>query len=479
MFGVVHACRGTLDDELFAQWQAHLCGLCLQLRDTRGQLARTLTNTDAIALSVLTEAQQVEPAGRRTAGPCPLRGMRTARVLPAGSAATRLGAAASLTLAAAKAQDLRAEHAHQLGMPTLRSRAGSALAEPLRRRALADAPMARALHAPDALDRLARQGAVEAAIRPGDSVLTVTVPTAEATAEIFAASAVVAGRAENEAPLREMGSAFGTLAHLLDAVTDLDDDRRTGSFNPITATGTPLAQVRRECARLVHRIRRAFDRLILTDGRLARALLVDGTHAALHRAFDPAPVVVRTDGRSAATGTPTEAAPTAGTPTAGALFIGVPTAGVPTVGVPTVGAPTVGAPTAGRPGSAPPDPYAPDPYAPDPSAPDPSAPGPSAPGPGGPSAPGPGGPQWPGAPGAPADKPPTEPTPPPRPPFWPNVLPWIAVYCTGYACCASHENPCTGKQHDAGRTGCDGSCCECADCCNCCDGDCCCDCSCN
>ncbi len=419
MFGVVHACRRTLDDELFAQWQAHLCGLCLQLRDSRGQLARALTNTDAIALSVLTEAQQAEPAGRRTAGPCPLRGMRTARVVPSGSAATRLGAAASLTLAAAKAQDLRAEQAHHLGLPTLRSRAGSALAQPLRRRALADEPMARAMHAPDALDRLARQGAVEAGIRSGDSILTVTAPTADATAEIFAASAMVAGRPENEPALREMGSAFGTLAHLLDAVTDLDDDRRTGSFNPITATGTPLEQVRRECRRLVHRIRRAFDRLVLTDGRLARALLVDGTHAALHRAFDPPPGACAT----------------------------------------TAAAPASGQAAAGQPGSAPPDPSAPAP-------PDPSAPGP-------------GGPQWPGAPGAPPNKPPAGPPEPPRPPFWPNLLPWIAVYCTGYACCASHENPCTGKQHTAGCSGCDGSCCECGDCCDCCDGDCCCDCGCN
>src|SRR6476469_3072967 len=217
MFGVVHACRRTLDDELFSQWQAHLCGLCLQLRDSRGQLARALTNTDAIALSVLTEAQQVEPAGRRTAGPCPLRGMRTARVLPAGSAATRLGAAASLTLAAAKAQDLRAERAHHLGMPTLRGRAGSALAEPLRRRALADAPMARAMHATATLDGLARQGAVEAGIRPGDSIRTLISFNDTATTEIFAASAVVAGRPENDVALREMGSAFGTLAHLLDA----------------------------------------------------------------------------------------------------------------------------------------------------------------------------------------------------------------------------------------------------------------------
>ncbi len=406
MFGVVHACRSTLDDELFSQWQAHLCGLCLQLRDSRGQLARTLTNTDAIALSVLTEAQQCRPTARRTAGPCPLRGMRTARVLPAGSAPTRLGAAASLTLAAAKAQDLRAERMHHLGMPTLRDRAGSALADPLRRRALADAPMARAMHAADTLDVLARQGQVEAATVPGDSVLTVTAPTALATAAIFAASARVAGRPENEPALREMGSAFGTLAHLLDAVTDQAKDRRTGSFNPITATGTPVAQVRRECWRLVRRIRVAFDRLALTDGRLARALLVDGTHAAVHRAFD---------------------APS-----------------------------TCAAPAGGSP-----------------------YPGPSGPsGPSGPPVrPGEPGPAWPGAPEQAPDKPPSG---PPNPPFWPNLLPWIAVYCTGYACCAAHENPCTGRQHQAGCSGCDGSCCDCGDCCDCCDGDgCCCDCDCN
>lgn len=380
MFGVVHACRRTLEDELFSQWQAHLCGLCLQLRDSRGQLSRALTNTDAIALSVLTEAQQATPAGRRTAGPCPLRGMRTARVVPAGSASTRLGAAASLTLAAAKAEDLRAERAHHLGIPTLRGRAGSALADPLRRRALADEPMARAMHATDALDGLARQGAVEAAVRPGDSLLTVTAPTAEASAEIFVASATVAGRPENEPLLRELGSAFGTLAHLLDAVVDLEDDSRTGSFNPITATDTPREQVRHQCWRQVRRIRVTFDGLVLTDGgRLARALLVDGTHAAVHRAFD----------------------------TTGAICASPP-------------------------------------------------------------------PNWPGAPGKAPDKPPLD---RPKPPFWPNLLPWIGVYCTGYACFASHENPCTGRQHQAGCSGCDGcGCDDCGDCCDC-DG-CCCDCNC-
>jgi hypothetical protein len=36
---------------------AHLCGLCLTLRDLRGQNARFVTNYDGLLVSVLTEAQ--------------------------------------------------------------------------------------------------------------------------------------------------------------------------------------------------------------------------------------------------------------------------------------------------------------------------------------------------------------------------------------------------------------------------------------
>lgn len=68
-------------------WQTQLCGLCLGLRDGHGQLARAATNTDAIVLGVLTEAQQTLTLERTDAGPCPLRGMRKASVAPADSPA--------------------------------------------------------------------------------------------------------------------------------------------------------------------------------------------------------------------------------------------------------------------------------------------------------------------------------------------------------------------------------------------------------
>ena len=79
LFGIVRPCTHRLTDHLKTQWMAHLCGLCLALRADHGQFARVVTNYDGLIVSVLTEAQTgVTDSGRRTAGPCPLRAMRTA-----------------------------------------------------------------------------------------------------------------------------------------------------------------------------------------------------------------------------------------------------------------------------------------------------------------------------------------------------------------------------------------------------------------
>jgi hypothetical protein len=82
---------------------AHLCGLCLALRDDHGQLARAVTNYDGLVVSALVEAQSDAVGSRRKAGPCPLRGMRTAPVTQGDGA--RLAASVSLVLASAKIHD--------------------------------------------------------------------------------------------------------------------------------------------------------------------------------------------------------------------------------------------------------------------------------------------------------------------------------------------------------------------------------------
>ncbi|MEV5135863.1 DUF5685 family protein, partial [Streptomyces sp. NPDC053705] len=104
VFGIVRPCTHRLSEGLKTEWMAHLCGLCLALRADHGQFARVVTNYDGLIVSVLTEAQAERSDGRRrTAGPCPLRSMRTAPV--ARGEGARLAAAVSLVLASAKVRD--------------------------------------------------------------------------------------------------------------------------------------------------------------------------------------------------------------------------------------------------------------------------------------------------------------------------------------------------------------------------------------
>src|SRR5215468_183761 len=120
MFGIIRPCRHRLGGELRSAWQAHLCGMCLSLRDDHGQLARLATNYDGLIISVLAEAQAppgTDPS-RRRAGPCPLRGMRRADVVTGDFA--RLAATVSLVLAAAKARDHAADGDGLAGRPGLR-----------------------------------------------------------------------------------------------------------------------------------------------------------------------------------------------------------------------------------------------------------------------------------------------------------------------------------------------------------------------
>ncbi|MEU0588119.1 DUF5685 family protein [Streptomyces sp. NPDC006132] len=282
MFGIVRPCRHRLGEKLTSQWMAHLCGLCLALRGDHGQFARIVTNYDGLLISVLTEAQaDTGAAGRRTAGPCPLRGMRTASV--AHGEGARLAAAVSLVLASAKLRD------HVIDGDGLLAR--RPVARAARRVAASwDAAGARtgtAVGFDTALlvDAVDRQTGIEALAGPGTPVLTVTEPTETATAAAFAHTAVLAGRPRNAAPLAEAGRLFGRLAHLLDAVEDRHADAASGAWNPIAATGTSLAEARRLADDAVHGVRLALREAEFTDGRLVHRLLVHELRASVDRAF--------------------------------------------------------------------------------------------------------------------------------------------------------------------------------------------------
>ena len=276
MFGIIRPCRNRLGDELRTAWTAHLCGLCLTLRDRHGHAARLVTNYDAVVVSALVEAQTGTDGRRRAAGPCALRGLRRASVAEGEGA--QLAAAVSLLLASAKIADHVAD-----GDLTGAVRVGAARRVAYRWAAAGRADAAvLALDADVLLEAVAGQHEAE---RCPASVLDVTAPTEAATSAAFAHTAVVAGRPANAAPLAEAGRLFGRLAHLLDAVEDLHADHAAGTWNPIVALGLRPAEVRTLCDDAVLGIRLALREVEMVDGRLVHALLVHELATAVERTF--------------------------------------------------------------------------------------------------------------------------------------------------------------------------------------------------
>ncbi|WP_374202032.1 DUF5685 family protein [Streptomyces sp. AC550_RSS872] len=266
------------------EWMAHLCGLCLALRGEYGQFARVATNYDGLIVSVLTEAQsQRSGEWRRGAGPCPLRGMRSADVAQGEGA--RLAATVSLVLASAKVHDHVADGDGLLGRRPV-TLAARRIADGWERAGAAGGARL-GFDTAVLLGAVARQSEIERLTGHGDSLLTVTEPTETATAAAFAHTAVLAERPTNAKPLAEAGRLFGRLAHLLDAVEDLDRDKAAGAWNPITVTGADRTEVRRLCDDAVHGIRLALSDAEFVDGRLVRALLGGELERAVDRVFDP------------------------------------------------------------------------------------------------------------------------------------------------------------------------------------------------
>ncbi|WP_020673811.1 DUF5685 family protein [Amycolatopsis nigrescens] len=281
MFGILRPCRHRLSSALHADWLAHLCGLCLALRDEHGQLARTVTNYDGLVISVLAEAQSPRADGRRQAGPCPLRGLRRASV--AHGEGARLAASVSLVLASAKLGDHVADGDGVYRRPVAAGAARLVAARFAEQGVRTGTGVG--FDTAVLTEAVARQGEAERGIRPGDSMLLATEPTERATAAAFGHTAVVAGRPGNLAALTEAGRLFGRAAHLLDAVEDLAEDRVTGAWNPLMATGAGTAEARRLCDDAVLGVELALREAEFTDSSLVHALLVHELRQAVIRAF--------------------------------------------------------------------------------------------------------------------------------------------------------------------------------------------------
>ncbi|MEU4832191.1 DUF5685 family protein [Streptosporangium sp. NPDC023615] len=280
MFGIIRPCGDHSCPSLHRAWAAHLCGLCLTLRDGQGHAARLATNYDGLIVSVLTEAQDPAGSPHRTAGPCALRGFRTADVVDARARGARLAATVSLVLAAGKLRDHVADGDAGPGTAPAR-RMLAARWEAAGARMGASIGFDTAPLAATAVVQLELENTA------GASLLELTGPTEEAVAAAFAHTATLAGRPGNAAALAEAGRFFGRIAHLLDAVEDRRQDEARGAFNPLTATGTSAREARRLCEDAAHGLELALLELELepADRHLVDALLGTEVRRAVDRTF--------------------------------------------------------------------------------------------------------------------------------------------------------------------------------------------------
>ncbi|MEU8379957.1 DUF5685 family protein [Streptosporangium sp. NPDC048865] len=278
MFGIIRPCGEHSCPTLHRAWMAHLCGLCLTLRDGQGHTARLATNYDGLIISVLAEAQGPAGSPHRTAGPCALRGFRPADVVDARAGGVRLAATVSLVLAAGKLRDHVADGDSAPGT-------GAARRTLAARWEAAGARMGAGIGFDTAslASTAERQIALESG--PGVTLLELTGPTEEAVAAAFAYTATLAGTPGNAAALAEAGRFFGRIAHLLDAVEDREEDAARGAFNPLTATGTSVREARRLCDDAAHGLRLALLELELADRHLVDVLLDTEVRRAVNRTF--------------------------------------------------------------------------------------------------------------------------------------------------------------------------------------------------
>jgi hypothetical protein len=281
MFGIIRPCRNRLGPELRESWLAHLCGLCLALRDDHGQFARVATNYDGLLISAIVEAQSPAGTGRRPAGPCPLRGMRTADVSHGRGA--RLAATVSLVLASTKVRDHVDDGDGMFARGPARGVGRKVAGRWADQAASTGADLGFDTNV--LVTAMRQQVEVERAAGLGSDILLITEPTETATGEAVAQTAVLAGRPGNVAPLREVGRLFGRLAHLLDAVEDLEADRASGAWNPLVATGTDLTEARRLCDDAALGIKLALREATFTDDRLVHALMVHELRQSIMRTF--------------------------------------------------------------------------------------------------------------------------------------------------------------------------------------------------
>ncbi|MDM8556662.1 DUF5685 family protein [Desulfococcaceae bacterium HSG7] len=234
MFGIFKGrylnCRQRRD------WMAHLCGICLALKNNYGFPARMAVNTDGVALSVLCEAQADIPFPR-SRHRCPLNGYREIDIVRPDAVMMSFAAMISVLSGAAKINDHIEDNDSRLPLFPLIFKKISHKWEKL---AVIHSKIM-GFDSTAITSQFHRQSLVEQTPARNFSYYTGPTETAAAAAGEF--TAVIAGKQQNRDSLHKLGRMYGRILFLLDSYRDYSDDLAQHKFNVLART-MPYSEIK-------------------------------------------------------------------------------------------------------------------------------------------------------------------------------------------------------------------------------------------
>lgn len=217
MFGYVIPLRGELKVRELDAYQGIYCGLCHTLGRRYGFFPRLFLNYDfAFLAMVLAHPGEERRLERRRCVACPLRGKKVCPPSPG----LDIAADESVILTYWKLRDNVADHRFWRGLP---ARFLSWMLRPAYRKA--------ALRRPD-FDRKTADCLEELHVLENTRSPSLD-RTADTFARILSAAAPDTGEEPQNRTLEQMLYHVGRWIYLVDAWDDLQEDRRSGSYNPL------------------------------------------------------------------------------------------------------------------------------------------------------------------------------------------------------------------------------------------------------
>lgn len=256
MFGYIAANMGDLTEEEKERYRQAYCGLCCRLGGRHGQLSRLGLTYDMTFL-ILLLSSLYEPDECNGSLRCPAHPIKRQEYFYNGCTDYAADMTVALTwykcmddwkdehkaLKRAYAAALKKEYAAVQGQ------------RPQQCRVFQDCM--------EKLERIEKQGgyADEAANAFGTLM-----------GEVF-----IYKKDEWEMPLRQFGDYLGRFIYMMDAAMDFEQDKKTGNYNPILASGRTPDDMREAMTLLVGRAAAIFERLpLVQDVRLLRSILYAG-----------------------------------------------------------------------------------------------------------------------------------------------------------------------------------------------------------